>query len=78
MVPTVEHSALVSRERRSSWTVVKCPSWLKGSHGHKAMLHISMTSLNQRKPIGGAGNHRVPCIVSSVSGLAVLGVELQG
>ena len=31
------------------------------------MLHINMTSLNQRKPIGGAGNHRV---VGSVSGLA--------
>ena len=39
------------------------------------MLHINMTSLNQRKPIGGAGNHRV---VGSVSGLAARGVELQG
>ena len=34
------------------------------------MLHINMASLNQRKPIGGAGNHRV---VGSVSGLAARG-----
>ena len=39
------------------------------------MLHINMASLNQRKPIGGAGNHRV---VGSVYGLAARGVELQG
>ena len=38
------------------------------------MLHIHMASLNQRKPIGGACNHRV---VGSVSGLAARGVELQ-
>ena len=44
----------------------------KGGHpGHKTMLHTSMTSLNQRKPIGGAGNHRV---VGSVYGLAARGV----
>ena len=39
------------------------------------MLHIFMTSQNQRKGLGGAGNHRV---VGSVSGLAARGVELQG
>ena len=39
------------------------------------MLNIHMASRNQRKPIGGAGNHRV---VGSVSGLAARGVELQG
>ena len=39
------------------------------------MLHISMASLNQRKPIGGAGKHRV---VGSVSGLADGGCGAAG
>ena len=39
------------------------------------MLHILMTSLNQRKPIGGAGNHRE---VGSVSGLAARGCGAAG
>ena len=39
------------------------------------MLHIHMASLNQRKPIGGAGNHRV---VGSVSGLAARGCGAAG
>ena len=39
------------------------------------MLHIYMASLNQRKPIGGAGNHRV---VGSVSGLAARGCGAAG
>ena len=76
MEPTVEHTARVSRERQRSWTAVKCPSWLKGRHpGHKTMLHRSMTSLNRRKPIGGAGNHRV---VGNISGLAVWGCGAAG
>ena len=39
------------------------------------MLHIHMASLNQRKPIGSAGNHRV---VGSVSGLAARGCGAAG
>ena len=39
------------------------------------MLHINMASLNQRKPIDGAGNHRV---VGSVSGLAARGCRAAG
>ena len=40
------------------------------------MLHIIyMASLNQRKPIGGAGNHRVD---GSVSGLAAQGCGAAG
>ena len=39
------------------------------------MLHIFMTSQNQRKRLGGAGNHRV---VGSVSGLAARGCGAAG
>ena len=39
------------------------------------MLHILMTSRNQRKHLGGAGNHRV---VGSVSGLAAQGSGAAG
>ena len=39
------------------------------------MLHIHMASLNQRKPIGGACNHRVD---GSVSGLAARGCGAAG
>ena len=39
------------------------------------MLHIHLASLNRRKPIGGAGNHRV---VGSVSGLAARGCGAAG
>ena len=78
MVPTVEHTARLSRELRSSWTAVKCPSLLKGRASwsyHKTSLHINMASLNQRKPIGGAGNNRV---VGSVSGWAARGCGAAG
>ena len=39
------------------------------------MLHILMTSRNQRKRLGSAGNHRV---VGSVSGLAAQGCGAVG
>ena len=39
------------------------------------MLHILMTSQNQRKHLGGTGNHRV---VGSVSGLAARGCGAAG
>ena len=76
MASTVEHTAQVSRERRSFLDCRKVSKSVKGRAScHKILPQTIMTSRNKRKSSGGAGNHRV---VGSVSGLAAQGRGAAG